>query len=228
MIQAVLFDLDDTLYPESDYFAGALGEIARVLEARGVGEREELQTYLLSLHRQDRDRVFDRAARQRRFPSAWVGELVARCRAHRPSLRLPEQSRRLLMHLRKQYRIGCVTDGWAAVQRGKIAALGLEPLVDALVVTDELGRPFWKPHPRPLLVCCAMLHTSPREAVFVGDHPDRDMLAARRAGLRCVRLRRPDGYFANHESRWTADATIGDLAMLEEALARLDTRRMSA
>ena len=30
MIQAVLFDLDDTLYPERDYFTGAFGEGGRI------------------------------------------------------------------------------------------------------------------------------------------------------------------------------------------------------
>jgi len=228
MIRAVLFDLDDTLYDERHYYASAFAVIARELAARGAGAREELQSYLLALHGESRDRVFDRAAAQRNFPAAWVPELVALCRAHQPSLVLPEPTRRVLAALPRQYRVGCVTDGWAGVQRAKLASLGLRPLLDAVVIADDLGRAYWKPHPRPLLICCAMLQVRPQEAVFVGDHPERDVRGARRAGLRCIRLRAPGRYFAAYESPWTADAEIHEIAEVAGALAALEAGRLCA
>jgi putative hydrolase of the HAD superfamily len=119
-----------------------------------------------------------------------------------------------------------VTDGWLAVQRRKVEALGVEPLLDALVISDELGRDFWKPHPKPFLNCCARLGVEPSEAVFVGDNPERDMVGARRAGLASIRIRRPGGYFEATEfggSEARSDFEIHQLTELESLLARLQT-----
>lgn len=224
MIRTVLFDLDDTLYPEGEYYRSGFAVVAACLEERGVGPAEANRALFEQLHfGEGRERVFDKAAARLEFPAAWIPELVRAFHDHRPRLQLPQESAEVLAQLRGRYRLGIVTDGHAAVQRRKLEALELADRVDAIVITDDLGREYWKPHPLPFWNCCQRLESPPDEAVFVGDHPERDIQGARRAGLRAIRLRRPDSYFASlaTSEAYPADREIRQLAELPGLLEHL-------
>ncbi len=222
MIRAVLFDLDDTLYPEGDFYRGGFAVAAELLVERGVGPANVIRQVFESIHfNEGREGVFDKAAARLRFPRQWIPDLVAVFHSHTPRLRLPQESIEVLTRLRRHYRLGIVTDGHGAVQWRKVEALGVRPLVDAIIVTDDLGREYWKPHPRPLVTCCRMLGVRGSEAVLVGDHPDRDMLAARNGGMVSIRLRWPGGYFYHYDgpADRQADFEIQRLGELEGLLA---------
>jgi putative hydrolase of the HAD superfamily len=201
-LKAVIFDLDDTLYEERLFFLSGFAVVADFLEKRGVGANAFTVALLNNYHHSEgRQQVFQKLAARLGFPVEWLPEMVTMFRSHRPVISLTADAREVLSYLRLtcHLRLGCVTDGWSAVQRRKIEALAVEPLLDAVVIADEFGREFWKPHPKPFHVCCARLDVEPGEAVFVGDNPERDMVGAHRAGLTSIRIRRPDGYFATTE-----------------------------
>lgn len=221
MINTLLFDLDDTLYPEIAYIRSAFWEAAGFLAGRGVGSPHEILCLLEHIHWEvDRDRVFQHAARRLGFPEEWIPQLVRMVRAHCPTLHLPTETRHALTALCRRYRVGIVTDGHREVQRRKIVSLGIGDYVDALVLSDELGRPFWKPDPLPFLTACRVLKARPEETLFVGDHPRRDIWGAQRLGMRTIRIRRADGYFRRHPNIAEAlpDAEIAHLGELLEVL----------
>lgn len=231
MIRAVLFDLDDTLYPEGQFYRSGFAVVADWLADRGAGRRERIARTLDELHfNGGREHVFDRAATVLGFPSQWVPELVWLFHSHLPQLELPASTIHVLGELCPHYRLGIVTDGHGAVQRRKLDALRLWGRVDGTVITDDLGRRYWKPSPVPFVSCCRSLRTRPHEAVFVGDNPRRDILGARRAGLFAVRLRRADGYFRDDEDLPEAPphATISNLMELPSLLANWESIRTEA
>jgi putative hydrolase of the HAD superfamily len=128
-----------------------------------------------------------------------------------------------LQRLRRRYRLGCITDGFAEVQRRKLRALGLEDAFDVIVVTDDHGRRNWKPAAYPFLLCCRSLGVTSDRAVFVGDNPDRDMAGAQNAGIRSIRIRRELGYFCQYASAaYPADYEIADLEALIPLLDSID------
>jgi len=222
MVRAIVFDLDDTLYEEITYVRGGFRIVGEVLAARGVGDAAHIAAALEQLHIENgRAGVLQTLAERLAFPVAWIPELVTTIRSHRPDIRLAADADEVLPRLRTAFRLGCVTDGWAAVQRGKVDALGLRERLDAIVIADERGREYWKPHPVPFLQCCELLQADPGDTVFVGDNPDRDLLGARRAGLRSIRIRRPGSYFCDatcSDADVRPDAEIVDLRELEERI----------
>ena len=222
MIRAVLFDLDDTLYPEASYVRSGFRAVGAELAARGVGEAEASGDVFASIHfGEGRDRVFNKAAERLGFPAEWVGDLVGVYRNHRPrGLELFEDARRVLDALRGSYALGIVTDGWLVTQSAKRDALGVAELVDCVFLTDTLGRAMWKPHPEPFRRCLAALGVSASEAVFVGDNPERDVEGALNAGLRPVWLRRDEAYFVDATPDRAPAATIRSLDELGPLLAR--------
>ena len=223
MVRAVLFDLDDTLYCECDFVRGGFAAVAEALQSRGVGEAPRLCAVLEAIHVDEgREGVLDKLAARVGFPRAWIPDLVERYRSHRPAIALAPDAALALARLRGRYRLGCVTDGWAAVQRRKIEALGLATQLDAIVVADDRGRLHWKPSPVPLLECCDRLRVSPAECVYVGDDPERDVRGARNAGIASVRLRRARGYFGRYgDEADPPDFEIASLVDLEGILNRL-------
>ena len=224
-IRAVLFDLDDTIYEERLYFRSAFSAVARFLEERGVGSYPDTLGLLERLHHgEGRERVFQKLARTLGFADDLIPALVDVHRGHKPDIRLSDDAREVLPRLKERYRLGCVTDGWAAVQRAKLEALDAARLFDAIVVADDYGRHRWKPDPFPFHRCCELLEAPADAAVFVGDNPDRDVRGARNAGLRAVRLRRPGGYFERTDGSGTdctAHCDVRTLSDLERVLLTL-------
>ncbi len=215
-LRAVVFDLDDTLYPEIKFVASGFEAVSSSIRQRGA-EAPSVEQFL-SLFREHRERVFNRAAEIYDFPGAWVQDLVTSFREHIPNIALDERSRTTLQQLRRRYNLACVTNGWARVQRKKLTALRLYELMDVIVVADELGRKFWKPAPQPLLYCCQKLRVSPSQTIVVGDNPDVDLRGAFAAGIRCIRMCLPGGYFSTDQAEYPHLADVRSLEELVESL----------
>lgn len=140
-------------------------------------------------------------------------KLVAVYRSHQPKIELFEDARSVLAQIKTRYSLGLITDGYAQVQRNKVAALGVETLFDSIVYSDDLGREAWKPSPLPYLRTMNNLVQHADRFVFIGDNPAKDFITARKLGWRTVRVERtgqvhPDiEYSADH----AADLTVGSL-----------------
>jgi putative hydrolase of the HAD superfamily len=184
MIDAVLFDLDDTLYPQAAWLAGAW-TAAAAAAPDGV-DRAEL---LLALRRiasegSDRGRIVDRALAGIGAPAVDAGPLVTAFRRHAPGRLDPYPGvRKALSAIRGRVPIGLVTDGDVGAQRAKIKALQLTRAFDVVTFSDELGRERRKPHPAPFLAAAERLGVDAATCLMVGDRPDKDARGARAAGL---------------------------------------------
>jgi len=92
--------------------------------------------------------------------------------------------RPVLRGLARRYRLGVVTNGIDRVQRSRLAASGLAPLFDVVVTSQSCG--YAKPDPRILHVALEAMAVVPHQAVYVGDDPATDGVAAAAAGVRFV------------------------------------------
>jgi len=224
VIRAVLFDLDDTLYLERDYVLGAFVQVMKEVESLGFKSGCALGSYLMSIwDGEGRDRVLDKAADRLGFPAEWVPHLVDVFRNHEPDIRLFPEVRKVIERLRADYLLALITDGHAQVQRRKVRKLGLDRMIDCIVIADDYGRSHWKPDPLPFEVACSKLGVLPAESVMVGDNPERDIRGARLLKMKSVRLRRPLGHFSALEAapEDEPDYEISDLLALVDLLEHL-------
>lgn len=194
-IEAAVFDLDDTLYREHDYVLSGFDVAGEHLRARhGIdGFAHSAREIFASGARGD---VFDRALAALGRPSpALVQELLSVYRAHAPTLRLYPDAHDALKGLRGRLKLGIITDGWLAVQRAKVAALGLSSRVNAVVYSDLYGRARWKPDPLPYETAANALRVEPTRCLYVGDNPAKDFITARALGWRTWQIVRPGGEY---------------------------------
>jgi putative hydrolase of the HAD superfamily len=194
----VLFDLDDTLYPERSFVDGGFRAVGRFL-APHVGRSPATIAHRLgALHERDgRGHLFDTLLAELGHPpdpDLVLAALLA-YRTHRPRLRpFPDAVASLDRIRAAGLATGLVTDGLASVQRRKLAALPeIARRLDVTVFTDELDGAHAKPSAVPFRVACRLLATEPAEAVYVANDPRKDFAGARAAGLATIRTGRlPD------------------------------------
>lgn len=197
--QAIVFDLDDTLYPERDYVLGGFRAVAAWAEPRLGLPADRGFAELRSLFEQGvRGDTFNRWLLGHGLDAALlIAEIVRVYREHQPALQPFPEMPKLLHGLRESARLGLVSDGYLDVQRRKLAALGIERYFDAIVFSDEWGRTAWKPSTQPFEAVLRRMDAAAGAAVYVADNPTKDFLGARRAGMSTIWLHRPGGGYAH-------------------------------
>ena len=210
-VETVLFDLDDTLFDHRHARRAALRTIRSVEPVLGR----------LSLERMDQEfeRLLtevhvslvlsgkvtpeeSRWIRMNRFledhhlvlPQKRVRELIElRMEAYRRHRRAVPGAPEILQRLRATgAAIAVVTNNLVTEQEEKLRVTGLEPLVDHLICSEQVGAT--KPDPRIFRAALRRARGRAQTAVMVGDSWESDVLGAARLGIRSVwfhRDRRP-------------------------------------
>jgi putative hydrolase of the HAD superfamily len=194
-IRAVFLDVDDTLVDygtaarEAFYAAvGDEGDYERFLgfdhyERFLTGELDfqsfrdqRMAAYLAAVGR-DGDVARAREIEQQRYAGLAHG------------YRLFDDALPLLTELRARgLSIGLITNNESTHQREKLRIVGLDTLVDVIVISEEVRAA--KPDARIFANACALLGAPAAEAVHVGDNFYADAQGAHDAGLRAVWLDR--------------------------------------
>lgn len=218
---AVTADLDDTLFAQHDYLDGAWRDVAAAAARRGIpGEPLRAALCEIASLGSDRGQIIDRALAACGIPAQpdLIADLVGAFRAHRPAVLTPYPGiTDALWQLREVVPVGCVTDGDPQIQRAKIAALGLADAFDVIVISDETGRPFRKPHPVPFLMALHALGVVAADAVHIGDRPEKDVAGPRRLGMRAIRVMTGE-YAATPNGDSPPDLTFEDAASAMQAI----------
>jgi len=192
-MKALLFDLDDTLYDEATFVVSGFRVVAAyVAERFGLDEEKIFSTMMEILKTEGRCKVFDRMLELHGLYSPQlVAELVNLYRSHLPQISLYPDVQPTFQALREcGVKLGIITDGLHTVQKRKVAALGLQNLVDIIIYTDELGQEYWKPHPAAFQKAIVILDMEPTEILYVGNDPVKDFAGPNLLGMITVHLRR--------------------------------------
>ena len=201
MIQAVLFDLDDTLFDHQGCARESLAAVRQAHEALGAMPFEALERahagFLEDLHGEVMlGRVPLEAARVERFRRLLravgaegrpdlAGEIAAMYRDTYRARRRPVAGAVALMSAIKRHaRVGIVSNNLLDEQQEKLQVCGLDPFVDALVVSEEAG--VSKPDPAIFRIALDRLYVEPAQSVMVGDSWAADVEGARAAGIRAI------------------------------------------
>lgn len=166
MIKAYVFDLDDTLCPEIEYVKSGFRAIAKAFDDKKLYDK------LYSLFKEDKANVYQRAG----FDEEQCKKCIAIYRNHMPDISLAQDVVKTLETLKERgYKLGIITDGRPEGQRNKIKALGLDKIMDYIIVTDELGGiEYRKPNPKAFELMKDALKVEFNEMCYVGDNPKKD------------------------------------------------------
>jgi HAD superfamily hydrolase (TIGR01549 family) len=208
-VEAVLFDLDDTLYDHRHARLAGLRAIRRAEPTLGRfsldQEDRTFERLLSEIHlslvlpgkiSHDESRWMRMTRFLQEFhlelPRRRIQELIdLRVQTYMQHRRPVPGAAALLRHLRAGGSdIVVVTNNLVSEQEEKLRFMRFDGLIDHLVCSEEVG--FTKPDPRIFRAALERAHVTPQTAVMVGDSWDSDVIGATRAGLRAIWFHRDE------------------------------------
>lgn len=241
MIEAVTFDLWDTLVHTRNYSEFRLPALNRQLMVNGVFlDEDELNEAYMAGWRHSSHVI--RVEGNRHVQTAEIVDRVLSevglvdppnrdeiVRMYEEAVlmdppRLKEGVTETLTALSGRYRLGIVSvTGVSAgrLMRNILERQGVLGLFEALAFSDELG--YVKPDPRLFMAALEELGVEPGKAVHVGDSVKSDVLGARNAGMKTVWLKTRDQKLVAEPDR-----VITRLTQLPETLETLSAPRLAS
>jgi len=227
VIEAIVFDLDDTLYSEHEYVESGL----RAASEWWVGERGGAPFFARAwelFEAGTRGNLFNLCLEEQGVSAepGLIKGLVEAYRSHSPQIELFADASWVLSELAGR-RLALITDGYLVAQRAKVAALEIAPRFEVVVFTDELGREFWKPDPAAFQRVMREMDVPGSACIYIGDNPTKDFVGCKRLGWRTVHVDREGGEYAGAavDEDHRAEFSLDSLRALPELLESLDAGR---
>ena len=181
-VDAVIFDLDDTLYSEKEYVKSGYRKIAEWL---GRPEMEERLWQVFTRGGRALDEALDEKDR---------AEALRIYRFQEPDIHLYSGVAEMLARIRTRKKVGIITDGRPEGQRAKLRALGLT--VDHVIITDELGGvEYRKPCAVAFEEMKRVLDVPFERMVYIGDNTSKDFIAPTALGMQCIHVENKEGIY---------------------------------
>ena len=221
-LQAVIFDLDDTLLDRRGSFhAFVRDQWTRFLPSVDGIDQERYVRTLIELDQDGygpRKGLFGGLATRFGLPADVADSLLTDYRARFPSAcRLFPDALPTLSSMRAAgLKLGLITNGSFRMQSRKLECVALGSAFDTILISDAEG--ISKPDVRIFLRALERLEVTPAAAAVIGDNPEVDLAGARAAGMRAIWRR-------NHGRSTTVevDVVIDQLADLVALLKLNDT-----
>jgi putative hydrolase of the HAD superfamily len=205
-IQAVLFDLDETLLDRSR-------SLNRFLEDQYQRMRSFLahvpyETYRALFVEKDKrgyvhkSIVYQELIDELSLRGLSMEQLLTDYRTHfnRHATPFPALRETLQALRARKLKLGIVTNGETEFQQNNIIALDLPSYVDTILISEQEN--LRKPDPRIFTLAATRLGVPTSACLFVGDHPYNDIQGARNVGMKTA-------WFHNGAS-WPADLPAPD------------------
>lgn len=222
MIKGVIFDLDDTLISEKEYIKSGFKVVCNVISEQHNLNFDTVYQKIFELFDEDSDYVFNRLLDcfNIEYEKEYILELLKIYRGHSPDISLYSDAEEILNYLAgKNYKLGIITDGYKITQNKKLESLDIDSCFDCIIITDELGKDYWKPHKKPYKLCSNNLGVDYSSLIYVGDNIKKDFITANKLGMHTVQIVREEGVYKDLDSieeSYKADHVISDLNELKE------------
>lgn len=227
MIQAVLFDLDNTLVDFMSMKRAGVTAAVRAMIAIGLPMSEEdAEKCVYEIYREfgiEYQEVFDRMLEQ--FPSQQPRLLAAAVSAYRDArghhLQAYAGVRETLVGLIKRgIALGVVSDAPQKQAWLRLIDSGIDVFFDTVVAHEDTG--VYKPNPKPFKLAMGRLGVTAAQTIMVGDWPERDIRGADALGVVTVFARYGDQFGTGHSG---ADYELGNPIELLELVDKLGVPR---
>jgi HAD superfamily hydrolase (TIGR02253 family) len=217
MIQAVVFDLDNTLV---DFMAmkrtAVDAAITAMIDAGFELTFAQIKTGIDRIYNEqgiEYQRVFDQLLQENlgrvdyKILSAGI---IAYRRAREASLKpYPHATATVIELVKRNIKLAVVSDAPTLEAWLRLSYINFHHFFDAVVTFDDTNER--KPNPKPFRTALGKLGVEPHNAIMVGDWAERDMVGAKNVGMQTAFARYGDA-FGNQNV--VADYILDDIADL--------------
>ncbi|MDM5195822.1 HAD family hydrolase [Bacillus hominis] len=123
----------------------------------------------------------------------------------------------LLQRLTQQnIKIGIITNGFTDFQMHNLRALNIHTYTNTILVSEAEG--IKKPHPEIFERALQKLNVKAKECLYVGDHPENDVLGSEQVGI--LGVWKKDSFWVDFEHSRMADDLLEVLSFLEAEIKK--------
>lgn len=190
MIKAVVFDLDGTLLDrDSSLKLFIEDQYKRYSDKVGHIPQKEYISRFIELDNKGyvwKDKVYQQLLSEYSISDLTWEHMLDDYLSHFPNHCVPFSNMEYVLRELKNRGIilGMITNGFTDFQWSNIKALGIDEHIDTILVSEQEG--IKKPHVDIFLRVLKRLDVKAEETVYVGDHPENDVLGARNAGMHAI------------------------------------------
>lgn len=225
MINAVIFDLDNTLVDFMAMKAQAIDAAIHAMRDAGFQlSYEELKIRIDAIYKErgiEFQSVFDellyREFSKMDYKILSAGVIAYRRAREAALVAYPHVTMTLIELSKMHLKLGVVSDAPAKEAWLRLCYLNLHHIFDAVVTFDDTG--VRKPRPEPFQKALQQLNVDPKNAMMVGDWAERDMIGAGQLGMKTVFARYGDT-FGTQVSH--ADYDVTDVAQVIDIVKKLN------
>ena len=200
-IEAVVFDLDDTLWPIAPTIQRAEAGLVewiranapmvaarwdvntlKLLRASMIAANPAIKNDVMALRRGTIFAAFEECG----APAEQAEQAFAVFRGLRQKVEFYPDALPALTRLGERYRLGVISNGFADV-----SAIGIGHHFEAVVSAPEVGMS--KPDPRIYAACVDRMGLLPEQLLYVGDDPHNDVVGPSEAGWHAAWINRHGG-----------------------------------
>ena len=200
MIQAIIFDLDNTLLDFIKMKQFAVKAAITAMNEAGLNvDEEKAYQDIFDLYVNkgwENQQVFDDYLNQT------IGEvsnkilaagIVAYRRAREATLLVyPNVNKTLIELIKMEIKLAVVSDAPSREAWMRLYYLNLHHVFDPVLTFDDTG--VRKPSPKPFQMALDYLKVKPEEALMIGDWPERDVVGAKQIGIKTIFARYGDTF----------------------------------
>lgn len=194
-INAVIFDVDDSLYIEKDYIKSGFTLLAKKLIEKAYDADAE-QMY--NCFEYAASPAIEKYLRSKNIYSYELHqELLALHREHIPNIRPYPHLEKLLLKLKKHgIKLGIISDGTPLAQKNKVLGLKLYGYFDYCVFSDSLGGTHCrKPCDVSFRYIQKLMNLEFSQMLYIGDNCTRDFYPVDHLGMHGIQIRDKRGVY---------------------------------
>ena len=218
-IKGIVFDLDDTLYPQASFkrsgFRVVAGWVAKHYSFNAATILNELED-IMQQKGASYPFMFNDLVNRLNIDRKDILEMVAAFIEHEPTISCYSKVHETLACLRKRYKLGLLTDGRLGVQQRKIKALELAPYFDKILCSDSMG--LEKPATELYEWFERNFQMMGRELMYVGNDPSKDFFGANVRDWTTVQLLTSENKTVECEPTFSASFETSSLDDFEKLL----------
>lgn len=192
MIQAVFFDMDDTIYDTSGFAAIARRAAVKSMVHNGLkcseDEGYECLMEIVKEKGSNYDKHFNILTERingEEDPLIIVNGIITYHNTKFAMLKLEPESFSILLYLKsKNYKVGLITNGKKLKQWEKLVRLGVYPFFDDVVTSEDVG--IEKPDVEIFKIAMDHLNVTADTSIMIGNNFDTDIIGACNAGMQSM------------------------------------------
>ncbi len=202
MIKLIIFDLDDTLISEEDYIRSGYRKVSEYMEAKYQLPQEEIYEEMINKYKKHEKNVFNKILDENdiKYTDNEIREIVSEYRNHIPQISFFNDVDETLRKLKeKNIKTAIISDGYIETQENKLRVLDAYEKFDYIILTDKLGKEYWKPNPRAFEIVKQKFGVKYEESLYIGDNPKKDFYIKKYYPIKTVRIIRKDSIYLNED-----------------------------